>query len=137
MSAKTYINTICNSYGGLLKEELKEKLFKLCMKVEKETINEYKEYLRTHEPKPNIMANLVKISELEDRINKIMSTREDDYVKCIRIAEIFKGKGKFKIDILPIDIFHKFWALSESQKNIIFDDEKDYQYFEVIEPEKL
>jgi hypothetical protein len=128
MNSKTYIKLLAREWGVMKEEELEKKLHKLCNMVRNEISSESR------------IDELVELSKVKKEIKSevIESTRpeislkyEPDYDKVMKLLRKLSENGWQHISVIPDDLFAEFWKISEINKKIIFDTERDYQYFKV------
>jgi hypothetical protein len=132
MNWKTYIHNLSKRYGGLQRDELLEDLYKLCIKVESETIDKIsKAQSEVHDEVLIIPPREIALS-MNDQIDSIVSSKADDYNKCLKIMNIFRGRGWYSIKEIPTDLFYKFMQLADTIKEIEFDTDRDWQFFRVV-----
>jgi hypothetical protein len=126
MNHKTYIKLIASQYGGLHKSELEVKLRKLVDLAIREQSQ------KSETPNQIINTSVQKPVEKQVASNPhSSSSRMGTYERAMALIRQFNNTGWKHILEVPDDLFKDFWAIAEMHLEIIFDEDRQWQYFKV------
>lgn len=158
-TSEQYKNYIAGQFGGHSKERLQRMLSRLLSLQKKELNNnvnidkkekptnesEKKDIYKAEKEKVNkkLTSNekdfyqRFKSNSYQYSLKLLLNSKETEYVKCIGIARLARYFGGWQpIDLIPKELFHKFFSICEISNYIIFDEERECQYFKVEKKEK-
>ena len=145
MNSLTYRDRIAQQFGNERKEELRKALTKLSRIIREEIMEEKKKQKAAQRKMLDNLrgADLKLISneigmKLEMAIEKIKALNDGEYLKVLKIVNACRF---YRSDWIPITIIDdylwiSFWNFAENPAaGIIFDEERDYQFFKVLAKE--
>jgi hypothetical protein len=138
MNSKTYLKNLAREWGGMKQERLIEKLTRL-VDLAKSEVDIHKPILLPEAKPEPIKSNDESMTRylketIEKSIADINKSNTSNYDKALLLKKVFGNYPEWHhITMIPIDYFNEFWNLCEKKNSgIIFDNERDLQYFKVI-----
>jgi len=122
MNSKTYLKLIAKRYSGLMRPELEERLTRLVEMVKRE------KYEAMQLEEIQIINNYHQAIEKPVEKARIVSY-QNDYEKVMNLIRSLNNTGWRHISEVPPDLFKDFWNIAEMHPEIIFDEDRQWQYF--------
>jgi hypothetical protein len=125
MNSKTYLKLIAERYGGLMRPELEERLTRLVEMAKRE------QYM-TKQLEVKQVVNSTNQPPVEKPVeNTRIVSYQSDYEKAMNLIRSLNNRGWKHIEEVPPELFKDFWAIAEMHPEIIFDEDRQWQYFKV------
>ncbi len=128
MNSRTYLKLITNRYGGLLKSDLELKLRRLVDLAIREQLHEKSSTVNQFSNTP-VQRPVEKPVSVQTHTNRDQNL--SSYEKAMDLIRNINGTGWKHISEVPDTLFKDFWAIAEMHPEIIFDEERQWQYFKV------